>query len=77
MKEYRVYEDKYTSSYIAMMKKQGTYEKYIKKVVFKPGGIRPAKKGSEPHRADSMYSDKGSRKSKFSIIIYDTAGKSR
>lgn len=63
MKEYHVYEDKYTSSYIAMMKKQGTYDMYMKKIILKPGGIRLAKKPTEPHRAESMYSDKGSRKS--------------
>ncbi len=33
MKEYHVYDDKYTTSYIAMLKKLGTYENYMKKVI--------------------------------------------
>jgi len=67
MKEYHVYEDRFTSNYINMLKKQGTYEQYMKKLILKPGGIRPMKRPIEQaaangHRAESMYSDKGSRK---------------
>jgi len=43
MKEYRVYEDKYSSGYIAKLKDKHKYAEYMK-VVLKPGGIRPNKK---------------------------------
>ena len=62
MKDYKVYEDRFSSGYIGMLKKSKRYQDYLK-LILRPGGIRaPAKKLSEPHRAESMYSDKGSRK---------------
>lgn len=56
MREYRVYEDKYSSGYMAMLKKHESYQKYMK-IILRPGGIRPAPKKGEPIRAESLYSD--------------------
>ena len=42
MREYKVYEDKYSSGYIAMLKKKQKYSEYMK-VILRPGGIRPLK----------------------------------
>ncbi len=70
MKEYRVYEDKYSSGYIAKLKDKQKYAEYMK-VVLKPGGIRPKKIVDDyhlPQRAESIYSDKGSRK-KIKFLI--------
>jgi hypothetical protein len=56
MKEYRVYEDKFSVGYMAMLKKHENYNKYLK-IIMRPGGIRPAPKKGEPIRAESLYSD--------------------
>jgi hypothetical protein len=42
MQDYKVYEDKFSSGYIGVLKKQRRYEKYLK-LIIKPGSIRPAK----------------------------------
>ena len=39
MKEYKVYEDKFGKSYIALLKKQHNYEDYLKKILRPGGGI--------------------------------------
>ena len=65
MKDYKVYEDKFSSGYIGVLKKTKRYQTYLK-MILRPGGIRPATKkvGDQlgGQRAESMYSDKGSRK---------------
>lgn len=63
MRDYKVYEDKFSSGYIGMLKKQKRYQQYLK-LILKPGGPRPPTKKDSQHgmqqdRAESMYSDKG------------------
>jgi hypothetical protein len=46
MRDYKVYEDKFSSGYIGMLKKQKRYQQYLK-LIIKPGGPRaPSKKDS-------------------------------
>lgn len=44
--EYRAYNDQYAAGYIGTLKKTGQYNKYIREVAMKPGGIRPVKQRS-------------------------------
>lgn len=69
MKDYKVYEDKFSSGYIAMLKKSKRYQDYLK-LILRPGGIRPhAKKPTEPLRSESIYSDNGGSRT---LSIIDT-----
>ena len=72
MQDYKVYEDKFSSGYIGVLKKQKRYQQYLK-LILKPGSIRPVKKvpiehgPGFPNRSDSVYSEKGSRKLPFML----------
>lgn len=41
--EYRAYNDQFAQGYMGQLKKAGHYNKYIRDVALRPGGIRPVK----------------------------------
>jgi hypothetical protein len=71
MRDYKVYEDKFSSGYIGMLKKQKRYQQYLK-LIIKPGGPRAPSKKDSAQRTESMYSDHvgGASRKSFFFLIY-------